>query len=84
MATISLDTEKMIRDHVQYYLKNMVDDELEKFISKAKQNLEEMLRDTAARAALTLARNSRVEMAGPEIVVRLKLPDPPTKESSNG
>lgn len=80
MTTVNIEAESMIRNHVQYYLKNMVDDELEKLISKAKQDLEKMLRDTAATAALTLVRSSRVDMVGSEVVVRLELPDLPTQQ----
>ena len=83
MVTIGIDSEMIIRNHVQYYLKNMTGDELEKFIDGAKQQLDKILRDRAAQAVLTLVKSSTVEKDGTEYVIRLELPEMP-KETTDG
>ena len=75
MPTIEISGELIIRENLEYYLRTLAGEELNKFIEKAKKDLEMTLREKAATYAMTFATKSSIRHKDGEFLIELHFPD---------
>ncbi len=71
----AVPTEEFIREGVKYNLDRLIKEETEKYITAVVLELDTRLRKRAAETALTLVKESSVEMRKGKMIIELHLPE---------